>query len=92
MPPHVVGEELIAAVGLPAADHLERVMIQQRHSTGPVAAVGTTEIGHEDRVRAAVHGVGTGVTGLLGEFPRFDGPHDARGDRVGLGVEHVGAR
>src|SRR5204863_4854251 len=88
MPPHVVGEMLLAPVGLPCAGDLEGVMVDERHASGAVAAVGAAQIGHEDAAGSAMHGVRAGVAGLGGEFLGFDRADDLRLARVWLGVEY----
>ncbi len=92
VPPHVVGEVLLAPVRLPGAGDLEGVVVDQRHPSRAVAAVGAAQVGHEDAAGPAVHGVRAGVAGLGGELLGLDGADDLRLPRVGLGVEHVGAR
>jgi hypothetical protein len=54
VPPDVVGEVLLAAVALPGAGDLERVVVDQRHAARAAAAVGGAQVRHEDASRAAV--------------------------------------
>ena len=91
VPPHVVGEVLVAPVGLPLAGHLERVVVEQRHTAGALLAV-PAEAGDEQPAGAAVHGVRPGVAGPLAQLLRPENLGDLRGRGVGLGVEHVQAR
>ena len=92
VPPEVVGEVLVATVGLPGACDLERVVVDQRHAARPVTVVGRAEVRHEDAARSAVDGVRARVSGLLGELLRLDRAHDLWLPGIGLGVEDVGAR
>jgi hypothetical protein len=88
VPPHVVGQVLVAAVGLPLADHLERVVVEQRHAAGALLAV-AAEAGHEQPAGPAVHGVRPGVAGPLAELVGLEHLDDLRGRRVVLDVQHV---
>jgi hypothetical protein len=92
VPPAVVAEELVAAIQLPRADDVERVVVQQRHAARAVVAVGVAQREHEDAAGPAVDGVGTGVAGLAGQLLGLDRADHPRVARVGLGVQHVRPR
>src|SRR5215216_2917727 len=92
VPPHVVGEELVAAVALPGADDVEGVVVEQGDPAGAVVAVGAAEGGQEDGPGAAVDGVGPGVAGLGGQLLGGDLADHGGVARVGLGVQHIDPR
>jgi len=92
MPPDVVGETLVAAIGLPLPDDLERLLVEQCHAAGAVVAFATAEAGDEDRAWAAMHRVRAGVAGAFPEFLRPEDVHDLRAGRVVLGVEDIDPR
>ena len=92
VPPDVVGEVLVATVGLPGARDLEGVVIDQRDPAGPVAVAGGAEVRHEDAARPAMHRVRARVAGLGSKLLGLDRPHDVGLTGIGLGVEHIGAR
>src|SRR5690606_15875746 len=71
VPPEVVGQVLRAAVDLPAAQHLEGVVVQDGDAAGP-AAVRAAQRGDVQPVGAAVHGVRAGVAGPLGQLLGLD--------------------
>ena len=92
VPPAVVAEPLVAPVGLPWADDVEGVVIQQGDPAGAVVAVGPAQAEHEDAAGPAVDGVGAGVAGLGRQLVGLDGPDDLGAAGVGLGVHDVGPR
>jgi hypothetical protein len=91
VPPEVVGELLRAAVALPCALDLERVVVEDEDAAGTVA-IRVAEGVHVDAVRAAVHGVRAAVAGLLRDLLGLDRPDDSRLERVALRVQHIHAR
>src|SRR5690348_6005522 len=92
MPPHVIGEKLVATVALPLSDDLESVVVEQGDTAGTVVAVRSAKRRHEDAAGPAVHGVRTGVPGLGGELSGFNRVGQHRVSRVGLGVEDIRVR
>ena len=92
VPPHVVGEKLIAAIGLPCAGHVEGVVVEQCHAAWAVVAVGAAQRGHEDALRAAVQRVRPGVPGLGRQLFCADLPDHRRRPRIRPGIEDVGPR
>ena len=91
MPPEVVGEVLRPAVDLPAAEHLEGLVIHQEHAARALA-LGVAERADIDALGPAVHGMRPGVAGAVGELGGLDRPNLLRLPRVWLGVEDVQAR
>ena len=91
MPPEVVGQVLRSAVDLPAAEHVDALMVEQKESAGTVA-VGSTQRAHIDRVGAAMNRMRPAVTGARGEFFGFDRLDDLRVARIGFRINHVDAR
>ncbi len=68
VPPGVVVEVLRPAVGLPGAQDVEGLVVEQRDpARSVVVALGAAQAGQEDPVRSAVQGVRAGVAGLRGE-------------------------
>jgi hypothetical protein len=92
VPPDVVAEVHVAPVLLPGADHLEGVVVDERHAARAVGAVRASEVGHEDAAGPAVHGVRAGVAGLRGQLLRLDRAHEPRAARIVLRVEDERAR
>jgi hypothetical protein len=92
VPPAVVAEPLLAAVGLPGADDLEAGVVQQGDAAGAVVAVSPAQAEHEDAAGAAVDGVRPGVAGLGRQLLGGDLPHHCGLAGVGLGVQHIGPR
>ena len=89
VPPEVVGQVLVAAVGSPTA-RAPRTSMWSSSATPPgPSSPSAAEAGHEDGPRAAVHGVRAGVAGPLAELLRAQHLHDRRLGRVVLGVEDV---
>ena len=63
VPPEVVVQVLVAAVDLPAAEHVEGVVVEHEDAAGTLA-VGGAEGADVDAVGSAVDGVPLGVAGL----------------------------
>src|SRR6185437_10218904 len=70
MPPHVVGEFLRPALDLPAAEHLEALMVHEEDAARPLALL-IAERAHIDAVGPAMDGVRARVAGALGELLRL---------------------
>jgi hypothetical protein len=87
--PH--SEVMVAAIDLPLADDVERVVVEQRHPAGAFLAV-TAKAGNEEAAGAAVHGVRARVAGQLAQFLGSEHLDDLRRRGVFLGVQHVQAR
>src|SRR5437868_2853291 len=62
VPPEVVGEELVPAIDLPAAEHVEALMIEHEDAAR-AAAVRRPERAEVDPIRTAVAGVRPTVAG-----------------------------
>jgi hypothetical protein len=92
VPPHVVGQVLVAPVRLPGADDVEGLVVQQRDSARPFVAVRAPDRRQEDAVRTAVQRVRPGVAGLGGQLVGLDGAHHPGAARVRFGVQDVGPR
>lgn len=60
VPPEVVVQVLVAPVDLPAAEHMEAVVVEDEDAAGPVA-VGRAQRADVDAVRTAVYRVAPGV-------------------------------
>ena len=71
MPPEIVGEVLRAAVDLPAAEHIEALVVEHEDAAGSVA-VRRAERADIDAVRAAMHRVRTRVAGCARELVGLD--------------------
>src|SRR5215204_1659285 len=84
VPPEVVVQLLLAAVDLPATEHVEGVVIEHEDPTRS-AAIRRTEGTDIDAVWSAVDGVPVGIAGLRRHLLRFDRLDDLRSQRVGLG-------
>ncbi len=89
VPPEVVGEVLRPALLLPAAEHLERVVVEQGDAARPLVAVRRAEVGDVDALGTAVRGVRAAVAGLVLVLLRFDHLGDARVAGVVLDVDDV---
>ena len=88
VPPHVIGQVLVAAVGLPLAGHVKGVVVQQRDAAGALLAA-AAQAGHEQPAGTAVHGVRPGVVRPLAQFLGPEHLGDHRAGRVGLGVHDI---
>ncbi len=91
MPPEIISQLLRSAVDLPAAQHLEGLVVHQEDAARPVAR-GIAERADIDALRPAMDGVDARVAGLLGDLLGLDHPHDLGRARIGLGVDDVQAR
>src|SRR5215208_3977541 len=91
VPPEVVVQILLAAVDLPATEHVEGVVIEHEDPAGTLA-VGRAKRTDIDAVWSAVDRVPVGVPRLRGHLLWFDRLDDLRPRRVGLGVDDVDAR
>ena len=89
VPPGVVGQVLRSAVGLPGAQHVEGVVVEQGDAARALVGVPGAEAGHEDPVRAAVQGVRAGIARRLGQLGRADRPDQLGLPRVRVGVVDV---
>ena len=89
VPPGVVGQVLRSAVGLPGAQNVEGVVVEQGDAARAVRPLAAAEAGHEDPVRAAVQGVRAGVARLLCQLVRADRPDQRRLPGVRVGVVDV---
>jgi len=87
VPPQVVGQILRTAVDLPPAEHLERLVVQQRDTAGPLLAVRAAEAGQVDALRSTVEGVRPGVAGPLGQLLGLQHLDHRRLARVLFGVQ-----
>jgi hypothetical protein len=91
VPPHVVGELLRAAVDLPLAERIERVVVEQEDAAGALA-VGRAQRRHVEPVGAAVDRVRAAVAGALGDVLRLDDLDDPRLRGIVLDVDDVDPR
>ena len=71
VPPHVVGEVLRAAVDLPAAEHVEGLVVHHEDAARALA-LGVAERADVDAAGPAMHGVRPRVARPLGELGRLD--------------------
>src|SRR5579884_3381303 len=81
VPPEIIREVLRATIQFPLSEHLKGLGIHHEDSSRALAA-GRTERAHVYSIRAAVDGVGPGISGPLCEFLRLDGLDDLRLSRV----------
>ena len=90
VPPDVVAEPDLAPVGLPGAEDVEAVVVEQGDPAGAVVAVGSAQGRQEDAAGPAVDGVRPRVAGLGGQLVSGDLPDDGGVAGVGPGVQHIG--
>ena len=91
VPPHVIGQLLRAAVDLPAATHLEGLVVHEEHTAGGLAR-GVAQGGNVDALRSAVHGMRAGIPGPVGHLLRRNHFDNVRMARVWLDIQNVDAR
>jgi hypothetical protein len=89
VPPDVVGKILVVALFLELADHIERGVVEQRHTARSVGSVGSAQAGQVQVAGAAVHGVRARVTRALGKLVGLKSPCDRWLGGAVLGVEYV---
>src|SRR5215510_360473 len=91
MPPHIVSEPLRTPLNFPAAEHLEGLVIDEKHPAGAVSR-GVAERRDVNAVRPAMHRMGPAVARRLDELFRLDDLLEFWIARVRLGVDDVDAR
>src|SRR5262249_42653750 len=91
VPPEVVGQILVATVGLPGAFDVERVVVNDEHAARTVA-VRRAERARVDAVWSAVDGVRTAIAGLARQLVGLDHLDQPWLAWIRLRVQHVDAR
>ncbi len=77
MPPEIVSELLRAAIHLPLTEHIEALGIEQEYAARRLA-FGVSKRVRVNSLRAAMDGMQTRITGLLGDLLRLDDLDDLR--------------
>src|SRR5262249_48789952 len=90
VPPRVITELLRSAVGLPAAEGLETLVIHDEDAAGRLAVL-VSEGRDIDAAGPAMDGMRAGIAGLVRKLRRLDDFDDFRRPRIGFGVENVDA-
>ncbi len=91
VPPEIVGKILRAAVDFPAAENVERIVVEDENAARAVAGNGADGV-DINAVGAAVDGVNAGITRARSDFFRLNDFDDLRLARIGLDVEDVDTR
>ena len=90
VPPEVVGEQLGAAVELPAAQRFESVVVDAQYAAGR-SAIGRPNAVQVDGVGAAMHGMKAAVAGAGEDVLRLNSLDELEVIGIGLGVHDVDA-